>query len=236
MIKFKDYRWALEGLTALILLITFVLMMVYGVTEVGKLVIRLTGLGLLFFTLVRIKPIISMRNEKDYILVMFSELLIFIIAGIMMLFFPDYVMQENNKVFSYSRLLGAVLFVRGITHFWTTAKRYELHDIISFIVHIIFISFGFLYLYNNNLSQEEIVIAIMVLSLLLCAFFVYRTYNGYHHYRIHKMNLLKMEDYMNKKEKQKQEKTIKDPESIESQINPKKIEDPDDERPSIDVQ
>ncbi|QVK18960.1 hypothetical protein KHQ81_04410 [Mycoplasmatota bacterium] len=231
MIKLKDYNWVLEGLSSLVLLVAFILMIVHGTKEVGLLVIQFTGLGVLFFTLMRIKPILSSRDEKDYVLVMFVELLIAVIVGVILLFFPESA-KDSKSIISFSRLIGLVLFVRGICHFWTTAKRYELHDIISFIMHIVFISFGFLYLYTNSLKQGKIVIALMILSILLSIYFGYRSYNGYNRYRIQKGNIQKMGDYLGKKN----EKVIEDPKTIEEKINPEIIDEPiDDNRPSADI-
>ncbi len=228
MIKFKDYHWVLEGLAALVLLVAFVLMVFNG-TEVGSLVKVLTGFGIIFFTLMRIKPIISSRDEKDYVLVMFTEILIDIVIGIILIFFADKVKDEG--ILSFSRLLGLVLFVRGVSHFWTTAKRYELHDIISFIVHVFFISFGFLFIWSDNLTTKTIVIILMIISILLSIFFTYRSYNGYNNYRIQKQNQMKMGDYL-EKEKEDETEKIDEPEPIVE----KKIDEPnDDNRPSVDI-
>ncbi len=241
MIKFKDYTWVLDGLAALLLLVAFIFMIINGADQVGTLVIQFTGLGILFFTLMRVKPIISSRNEKDYVLVMFVEILLDIAVGIMLLAASTYV--ESSDIFSFSRLLGLALFIRGVCHFWTTSKRYEMHDIISFIVHVVFMSFGFLFLYSNQLDQKNLAYGIIILSILLAVYFTYRSYNGYNHYRIQKGNSLKMGDYLEKDEK----KVIEDPKTIEEKINPKKIEEPkpvieekieepnDDNRPSIDI-
>jgi hypothetical protein len=232
MIKFKDYHWVLDGLAALLLIVAFIMMIINSTEEIGKIIIQLTGVAVLFFTLMRIKPIISSRNNKDYVIVMFGEMLITLIVGAILLFSPNTV--RESSIISFSRLIGIVLFMRGVAHFWTTSKRYELHDIISFIVHIMFISFGFLFLYSNNLKEQKIVIALIILSLLLSLFFGYRSYRGYNNYRTQKGNLLKMGDYLEKKEKE--EKVIEDPKSIDEEINPKIIDEPNDEnRPSIDV-
>jgi phosphoglycerol transferase MdoB-like AlkP superfamily enzyme len=232
MIKFKDYHWVLDGLAALLLIVAFIMMIINSTEEIGKIIIQLTGVAVLFFTLMRIKPIISSRNNKDYVIVMFGEMLITLIVGAILLFSPNTV--RESSIISFSRLIGIVLFMRGVAHFWTTSKRYELHDIISFIVHIMFISFGFLFLYSNNLKEQRIVITLIILSLLLSLFFGYRSYRGYNNYRTQKGNLLKMGDYLEKKEKE--EKVIEDPKSIDEEINPKIIDEPNDEnRPSIDV-
>ena len=232
MIKFKDYHWVLDGLAALLLIVAFIMMIINSTEEIGKIIIQLTGVAVLFFTLMRIKPIISSRNNKDYVIVMFGEMLITLIVGAILLFSPNTV--RESSIISFSRLIGIVLFMRGVAHFWTTSKRYELHDIISFIVHIMFISFGFLFLYSNNLKEQKIVIALIILSLLLSLFFGYRSYRGYNNYRTQKGNLMKLGDYLEKKEKE--EKVIEDPKSIDEEINPKIIDEPNDEnRPSIDV-
>ena len=228
MIKFKDYQWVFEGLAALVLLVTFVVMLVNSSTEVGKVIIQLTGIAILFFTVMRIKPILAARNEKDYLLVMFAEMFIALIVGVILLALPTQV-TENKFILSFSRLVGLVLFLRGVAHFWTTVKRYELHDIISFVVNVFFISFGFLFLWTDNLKERSIVIVLMVLSALLSVFFGYRSYGGYSHFRINKQNIQKMGNYIDKKKKP--DKTIEDPKIID-----KKIDEPEKEkRPSIDV-
>lgn len=234
MLKFKDYSWALEGVTALILLIAFIYMAVAG-SDLGTLIIiPFTGLGILFFTLMRIRPIIKSRDEKDYVLVMFSEIIIDVVIGIMMLFFRETVSESN--IISFSRLSGIVLFIRGVSHFWTTSKRYELHDFISFVFHILFLSFGFYFLLTNELKEAKIVVAIMILSLLLVGYFSYRSYNGYNNFRIKKENQLKMNDYLDVK---KENEIIDDPKTndkkIEEPKEEKEIEEPIDDRPSIDV-
>lgn len=234
MIKFKDYNWLIEGLAALVLLISFVLMLIYD-TEVALISIRLTGLGILFFTIIRVRPLIVSRDEKDFLLLMFIEFMIDLVVGTMMLFFPEYVTKKGNEIFNFARLIGIVLFVRGITHFYTTAKRYELHDIFAFIFHIIAISFGFLYLWNGDLTIEKIVLALEVLAIILSLYFGYRSYRGYNNYRIQKTNLLKMDDYLNQKQ-DKPKNQIEDPLHIDEKINPKIIEEPsEDDRPSIDI-
>ncbi len=234
MIKFKDYNWFLEGLAALVLLVSFVLMLIYD-TEVALISIRLTGLGILFFTIIRVKPIIASRNEKDFLLLLFVEFMIDLIVGIVMLFSPEYLTKKDNEIFNFARLIGAVLFVRGVTHFYTTAKRYELHDIFSFVFHIIAISFGFLYLWNGNLTIEKIVLALEVIAIILSIYFGYRSYRGYNNYRIQKSNLLKMEDYLHKPQ-EKPEVKIEDPLHIDEKINPKIVDEPEeDKRPSIDI-
>lgn len=234
MIKFKDYYWVLEGLAALLLLVAFILMLVYGIEDVGKIVIQFTGVAVLFFTIMRIRPILAYRDNKDYLLVMFGEMLIALIIGLLLLLSPQTV--KESTVLSFSRLIGVILFVRGVSHFWTTSKRYELHDIFSFVVHVLFISFGFLYMYSNNLKEKNIVIALIIISILLSLFFGYRSYRGYNNYRIHKQNLMKLGNYINKKKKEKKEDVIDDPKSIDEKINPKIIEEPEKEQPSIDVQ
>lgn len=231
MIKFKDYNWVLEGLAAILLLVAFILMIFNSTQEVGKIIIQLTGVSILFFTLMRIKPILSYRDNKDYLLVMFAEMLIALLIGLLLLFSPQTV-QKDGAILSFSRLVGIILFVRGVSHFWTTSKKYELHDIISFVVHIFFISFGFLFLYSNNLDEKNIVITLIIISLLLSIFFGYRSYRGYNNYRIQKENAMKINEYMDKK---KEKDVIEDPKSIEEEINPKVIEEPEDNRPNIDV-
>ncbi len=229
MIKFKDYHWALEGLASLVLLVAFVLMVING-SEVGGLVKILTGVGIVFFTLMRIKPILSSRNEKDYVIVMLTEMIINIIVAVIFIFFTDDIKDEG--IFSFSRLLGLILFIRGVSHFWTTSKRYELHDIFSFVVNIFFVSFGFLFVYSDNLKTKNIVLILIILSILLSVFFGYRSYRGYNNYRIQKGNLLKMGDYLAKNK----EDVIEDPKKIEEEINPKIIDEPKDEnRPPLDI-
>ena len=243
MIKFKDYHWVLEGLAALLLLVAFTMMVIYSTDEIGKIVIQLTGVAVLFFTLMRIKPILSSRDNKDYVIVMLAEMIISFIIGILLLFSPDTV-QKEDAFLSFSRLVGVVLFIRGVSHFWTTSKKYEFHDIISFIVHIFFISFGFLFLYSNSLKEKNIVITLIVISILLSIFFGYRSYKGYNNYRIQKENAMKSNNYIDKKKKNEKKEKIEDPKSIEEKINPKiiedpksdeKIDEPDDNRPSIDI-
>lgn len=227
--KLKAYRWALEGITALVLLVGTITMIIVGTEEISKLIVQVIGLGFLFFTLIRIRPIIASRNEKDYLIIMLIEILVSFVVGIMLLFFSDWV-QENTKFFTFSQLTGIVFYIRGIVHFYTTSKRYELHDIFSFIVHILLLSFGFLFLFNT-LEVEKIVYILYVLSFLLVGYFGYRTYTGYNRYRIEKTNQLKMQDYMEKKEEKSD--TIEDPVSIDEQIQPKIIEEPEENRPEV---
>lgn len=231
--KFKDYSWALEGVAALVLLIGFVTMLITGTENLSNIVVQVIGLGILFFTLIRIRPILASRNDKDYIIIMLLEILIDITAGIMMLGFSDFVLSD--KFFTFSRLTGAVFYIRGICHFYTTAKRYELHDLISFVVHILFISFGFLFLALGKLEAKDIVYAIYALTILLIGYFSYRSYKGYGHFRIQKGNKLKMTDYLEKDKPKEKEDVLEDPKSIEDQINPKKIDEPEKERPSVDI-
>jgi|GEM_PF-970877 len=232
-IKFKDYFWAFDGLGALLMLVAFILMIIYH-NQVNDIIIRLTGIGVLFFTLIRIKPILANRNEKDYLLVMFSELLIFLVVGCLLLFMAPKLLEAGEKdIFTYSRLVGLLLWIRGIVHFWTTSKRYELHDIIGFIVNVLFISFGFVFLLTNSLTSDKITLFLIIISLLLVVFFSYRTFSGYNSFRIQKTNALKMQDYLEKKEEDKE--VIEDPKKIEDQINPKVIEEPEEKRPSVEV-
>lgn len=227
--KLKAYRWAIEGIAALLLLVGTVAMMIIGVDEIKRLVVQVIGLGFLFFTAIRVKPIIDARDEKDYLIIMLLEILISFVVGVILLFFTDWV-RENERIFTFSQFTGIVFYIRGIVHFYTTAKRYELHDLFSFIVHILLLSFGFLFLFNT-LQVETIVYILYVLSFLLIGYFSYRTYNGYNQFRIEKMNRLKMQDFIEKKDKE--EKKIDDPVSIEEQIQPKIIEEPQEERPEI---
>ncbi|HEY8363989.1 MAG TPA: hypothetical protein VIK84_00335 [Haloplasmataceae bacterium] len=238
MIKLRDYQWVLEALAAILFIVTFILMAIYG-DEVRLTVIKLTGVGVLFFTLMRIKPILSSRKEKDYVIVMFSEIIISFVVGIILIFFTDK-LQDNNLIMRFSALVGLILFIRGVSHFWTTSKKYELHDIISFVFHVFAMSFGFLFLVTKDtLTIDKVAIFLMIISVLLTFFFGYRSWGGYRNYRIHKLNIQKMGNYLEKK--QEKEKVIEDPVSIEEKINPKEIKDPvpneknDDDRPSIEI-
>ena len=227
--KLKTYGWALEGLAALVIFVGLIIMLTQK-EDLSALVIQAVGLGILFFTIMRIKPIVSSRNEKDFVIIMVLELVLTIVVGIIMLFFSTTV--EGSKIISFSRLTGVVLYTRGIVHFYTTAKRYELHDIVAFIVHVLFISFGFLFLFNA-LEANYVVWVIYALSFLLVAFFSYRSYNGYSQFRTQKENELKMQDYVEKDKKK--EKVIEDPKNINDEINPKIIDEKDEERPHVDV-
>lgn len=227
--KLKAYNWVLEGLGALVILVGVIIMIIQGMEEVSKLVVQVVGLGVLFFTLMRIKPILESRNEKDYIIIMVLEFIITLVIAFVMLLMADKVSQED-KFINFSRLTGTVLYLRGIIHFYTTSKRYELHDLVAFFVNVLFISFGFLFLFNA-LKANYIVWVIYVLSFLLVGFFTYRSYNGYRNFRLQKENALKMQNYL---EKQKEE-VIDDPKRIEDEIHPEVIEEPKEERPSINV-
>jgi len=241
MLKLKDYNWVLDGLAALVLLVGFVTMFIVGNETISELVIRVVGLAILFFTAMRIKPIIAFRNEKDYLLIMFTEMLINLIVGVIMLFFATFV--ATSDIFTFSRLTGIVLYIRGICHFYTTSKRYELHDIIGFIVHILFISFGFLFLFSNAI-EDKFVVAIYLLTILLSGYFGYRSFKGYRNFRVLKENQLKVNNYVD--DKKHKEEVVEDPKHIEEKRNPKIIEEPqniqdpiiedkDEDRPSIDV-
>jgi hypothetical protein len=220
--KLKNYSWALEGLAALILLAGFIVMFMYR-NELPDLIINLIGLGVLFFTVMRIKPILASRNEKDYVIIMVLEFLVTLFAGIMMLFFVDIV--NTSKLVSFARLTGAVFYVRGIVHFYTTAKRYELHDMVSFIVHIVFISLGFLFLVNNSDLLNSFVWVIYFLTLVLSGYFGYRSFNGYRGFRLQKENNLKIQDYLTGEK----EPVIEDPKQVEIE----KIDEPQEDRPTI---
>jgi hypothetical protein len=226
--KLKSYNWALEGLAALILLAGFVVMFMYR-EDLPNLIIQLIGLGVLFFTIMRIKPILASRNEKDYVIIMVLEFLVALFAGIMMLFFVETV--NTSEIVSFARLTGAVFYVRGIVHFYTTAKRYELHDMVSFVVHIVFLSLGFLFLINNSDLLSRFVWVIYFLTLVLSGYFGYRSFNGYKNFRLQKENNLKMQDYLSGEKNKKKEPVIEDPKQVEID----KIEEPKEDRPHVDV-
>lgn len=229
--KINVYRWALEGLAALVLLVGTITMIITGVDEIQKFIVQVIGIGILFFTIIRIKPLIAARNEKDYLIIMLLEILVDLVVGSILLFGAEWVNgRSGEKFFTFSQFTGIVFYIRGIVHFYTTSKRYELHDLFSFIVNILMISFGFLFLFNT-LELKTIVYILYVLSFILIGYFSYRTYNGYNRFRIEKTNRLKMQDYLEKEEKDPE--TIEDPVSIEEEIHPKIIEEPEEERPEV---
>lgn len=229
--KISAYRWALEGLAALVLLVGTIAMIAMGVEEIEQLIVQVVGLGMLFFTVIRIRPIIAARNEKDYLILMLLEILVTLVVGSILLFGTDWV-NANDKLFTFSQFTGIVFYIRGIVHFYTTSKRYELHDLFSFVVNILMISFGFLFMfYPSNKLETTIVYILYCLSFILVGYFSYRTYSGYNRFRIEKTNRLKMQEYINKEEKDP--KTIDDPVSIEEEIHPKIIEEPKEERSEV---
>lgn len=225
--KLKNYSWVLEGITAIILLAAVVVMFIRQ-DELNALVIQLIGIGVLFFTVMRIKPILASRNEKDFVIIMVLEFVLSLVVGFVMLFLAQKVLTSD--IYSFSRLTGVVIYTRGIVHFYTTTKRYELNDMVSFIANILLISFGFLFLFNT-LKETYVVWIIYALSFLLIGYFSYRSFNGYSRFRLQKMNELKLQNYSEKKKQPK----VEDPKQIEEKINPKVYNEPEEERPTVDV-
>lgn len=230
--KLKAYNWVLEGLAALVILVGVVTMLIVGQETMGLMVIRVVGLGVLFFTLMRVKPILASRDDKDYLIIMLLELLVTLVVGAVLLFMAEKI-ESNEKWLTFSQLTGIVFYIRGIIHFYTTSKRYELHDLVGFFVNVLLISFGFLFLFNT-LEVNTIVWIIYGLSFVLTGYLAYRSWNGYGRFRLEKENKLKLQDFVEKDKKK--EKVVEDPKSIDDEINPVIIDEPKDDRPHIDVQ
>lgn len=206
MNKLREYGWVLKGLAAFVLIAASIYMIVtYNKEDIvfKENLIRLIGFTILVFALIRLKPILTGEKDRQYIIVMYSELLISVIIGILFLTIPSIM----ESVFSY--LVGGIMYARGVIYFWTIVKKYDISDMFAFVAHILFISFGFL-LFFKPITIENIITLIIILAILLGLAFGYSTYTGYNNFRLHKDNTIKMNKYKKGKSKDDEVFEIKD--------------------------
>ncbi|ERJ13507.1 hypothetical protein [Haloplasma contractile] len=231
-LRFNDYGWVVKGFTSIVLLASFIYMLYIQYTNeaVAESVLTpIIGITILLFTVVRIFPVLRSRSEKDYLLIMYSEILISIVIGALFIALPEF--AYNN----FSILLGIILYIRGCVFFFTTTKRYELSDALSFVINILFISFGFAFVFAwNDFTPDSLMYVLIALALIFSVYYGYGTYTGFNNTHLNRQNRLKMDDVLKKKEKE-DDKVIQDPKHIEEKRNPKIIDEPkSDIRPTIE--
>lgn len=193
MDKVKQYEWVLKGIAAFLLLFAAIYISVQYTEAINMLVVVL-GFSIFVFGLMRIKPIFKAIDDKPYKVMLYIELVLGIVVGLIFIFKSDFAIEHFNK------FIGSLLILRGFIYFWAVSRRAEFADYYSFFAHFIFVAVAIpIFFFQKNIARELMWIILLVLY-VMSIIYGYLTYKGYNNFRLNKSTRLKLQKHKEVKE------------------------------------
>jgi len=219
----KKYIWIFEWIATALLL-------VLGIVVVVETTILLYTFGILFiiFGLFRLIPLIKTTESKLVKWLIFSETVIALIPGGILLF--DAVKGNETGVY-IGYIIGGVIYLRGFVHFLSTSLKNEPSNLLNFFFHIILLTIGTIIFVKGGFDKT-LLSWIFLGIIVLCAIILgIKGYKDYYNYRGSIVGESKLKE-LNKEEKsnKKKSETKEAPTSEEIKIN---ILPEEDDKPSI---
>lgn len=183
----KKYIWLFELIGAALVLTLSIL--VAANTSIISLIV---GMVFIFLGLFRLKPLIKTTDDKTLKWLYGIEIILEVIIGLCLVFAS---FTEKSSWFrqfftvkGFGYFVGAVLYLRGFTHFFATNIRKEQYPVIFFVVNIILLTLGsavltYQIISKGNFSIDKLKWIIFLLGIVTTGFITYNGVNGYKNYR-----------------------------------------------------
>lgn len=178
----KKFMWLWEMIgAALILALSIIIIVNHSVLSM------IVGLIFVFLGIFRLVPLIKTTDDKVLKWFYFGEIVLSVAVGCCLMS-VSFLKEDNSFRQLVSKncgyFIGAVLYLRGFTHFFGTSVRHEQYSFIYFIVHIILLTLGTIVIANGNLSLEVLAWIIFSIGLICTLFVSYNSYKDYKNYRV----------------------------------------------------
>lgn len=198
---FKKYLWVFEFFGAAVIL-------AFGIMALAMPGILLVILGLTFiiFGIFRIIPLLKTTPDKLLKIIYIIEIALTVIVGVVLLIEGRKGDEsELGNLFGY--LVGGVLYLRALVHFFATSVRKEPSDYWKFFAHVGAFTIGTIILAKGNFEEKTLAIILLVLAIISALFI---SFSGYKHYKNNRYEMLAKEQIKKVKIKEKEE-VIEDP-------------------------
>lgn len=172
-----NYAWFIKAVGAALLL---ALALTLYFVDVAVLIEAFVGVIILVYALIRLIPFVRTQRNDLIKTINIIEITLNILVGATFLIVAITSEEGLGSLFGY--LLGGVLFLRGMVHFYGLSNGAEKGDHVTYFFHIAAIAIGTLILYRG-FNSEDLVILLMVLALIGTAYLGYDSFNGYNLYR-----------------------------------------------------
>jgi len=177
------YGWIIKWVLAALLIAAGVLMLLNDET----VVYATTGLAVVLFSALRVKPLMKTLTKEILRTINFVEIFVdFIIGGIMVYVAFSGKSSDNFWIDMYGYILAFFLLSRGIIYFMSMYYFGEKTEAAKFWVHLIFIGIGPVVLTLTFQGQKIITMLVWVLFVFAiggAAYLGYDGYGGYQKYR-----------------------------------------------------
>lgn len=159
--KLESYRWLFHAILAAVIFITAMLLPFFSPE---RLIVTLIGLILIGFGIFRLYRLVR-RNQWDNGLIKrinLIEMFGHVLLGIFLLYWIWGVNETLGLLLGY--LIGAVLILRGVIHFYSDQNKETNDDITVFFLHIGAIIGGSYIVFQGDFTAEVLLGFIIVMA------------------------------------------------------------------------
>lgn len=159
--KFESYRWLFHAILAVVIFITAMLLPFFSPE---RLIVTLIGFILIGFGIYRLYRLVR-RNQWDNALIKrinVIEMLGHVLLGIFLLYWIWGLNESLGLLLGY--LIGAVLILRGVIHFYSDQNKETNDDITVFLLHIGAIIGGSYIVFQGDFTAEVLLGFIIVMA------------------------------------------------------------------------
>ncbi len=206
MDKIKEYLWVMFGIAGLLLIAAA---LVFGISKDAQdtlimIIGAIIGIGIVGFAVFRIRTLGLYKKSNLMLGLHIGEIALHILIGLLYIFKID--IMGTYPWFTLS--LASIFYLRGFLFFYGVVYKDILADQLSFFAHLIFLTFGSIFIFitipfsgHDKYEVADLKPLIIVLFIITALFFGLKSYKGYVVYKHGKANRLKLNEYSERKSK-----------------------------------
>ncbi len=159
--KFESYRWLFHAILAAVIFITAMILPFFSPE---RLIVTLIGLILVGFGVYRLYRLVRRATWDDALIkrINLVEMFGHVVLGLFMLYWIWGLNESLGLLLGY--LIGAILIVRGVIHFYSDQNKKTNDDITIFFLHIGAIIGGSYIIFQGDFTAEVLLGFIVVMA------------------------------------------------------------------------